>query len=353
MRRIRFLLLLVVGSLVCAAVGYAAALTVTASSGAGPTTSRVPVTARVQLRRLSSSVVVRGDGRFADPAGVVLRVDAPVPIVTRTPIAVGGLVESGAVLVEVAGRPVIALPGRLPAYRDLAVGDTGPDVVQLKVALAGLGYDAGDPADDTYTRQTAAAVDELYRRLGYQPPDHRRLPMSEVAFVTTLPRRLDRFPARVGALLPKSPVQLSGTRLVLTVDLTTAEVRLLRAGMRAVVDLPGARSVTGHLGVVRRTTAGGETTVLPPPLNATAQRSLQGADVRVTVPLRSTSGKALLVPLAALSTDAGGVVRVERLAKDGVIRTVTVQVGLSAGGYAEVRPRSGELSAGDRVVVGR
>ena len=86
--------------------------------------------------------------------------------------------------------------------------------------------------------------------------------MSEVAFVTTLPRRLDRFPARVGALLPKSPVQLSGTRLVLTVDLTTAEVRLLRAGMRAVVDLPGARSVTGHLGAVRRTTAGGETTVL-------------------------------------------------------------------------------------------
>ena len=93
--------------------------------------------------------------------------------------------------------------------------------------------------------------------------------------------------------------------------------------------------------------------MLLPSLDETARRSLQGADVRVTVPLQSTSGKALLVPLAALSTDARGVVRVERVAKDGSTRTLTVRVGLSAGGYAEVRSRSGDLSAGDRVVVGR
>jgi hypothetical protein len=154
-------------------------------------------------------------------------------------------------------------------------------------------------------------------------------------------------------LLPKAPVQLSGTRLVLRVDLTTADVRLVRAGMPAVVDLPSGRKVTGHLGAVRRTTAGGDTIVLLPPLDDAVRRSLEGADVRVTVPLQSTSGKALLVPLAALSTDASGVVRVERVAKDGTTRTITVRVGLSAGGYAEVRARSGELSPGDRVVVGR
>ncbi len=372
MRRLRFLLLLVVGSLVCAAVGYGAALTVASSSGAGGTPSRAPVTARVEFRRLSSSVIVRGDGRFADPAAAVLRVDAPVPVVTRTPIPVGGLVRAGDVLVEVTGRPVIALPGRLPAYRDLVVGDTGPDVAQLKQALVGLGYDAGAP-DDTFTHQTAAAVAALYERLGYRPAtaadlttsgaepvagssggrSSAVLPMSEVAYVPTLPRRLDRFPARVGGLLPRSPVQLSGTRLVLRVDLTTADVRLLRAGMRAVVDLPGGKKVTGHLGAVRRTATGGGTTVLLPPLDETARRSLQGADVRVTVPLQSTSGKALLVPLAALSTDARGVVRVERVTKGGTTQTITVRVGLSAGGYAEVRTRSGELSAGDRVVVGR
>ena len=76
-------------------------------------------------------------------------------------------------LVEVTGRPVIALAGRLPAYRDLAVGDTGPDVVQLKSALAGLGFDAGDP--DDATRSDAAAVAALYDRLGYRARYRRRL----------------------------------------------------------------------------------------------------------------------------------------------------------------------------------
>jgi hypothetical protein len=361
MRRLRLLLLLVVGSLLCAGAGYGAALTVASSPDSGRPPPAGPVTARVQYRRLTSSVILRGDGRFADPAVVPLRIDAAVPVVTRTPIPVGGLVEAGEVLVEVTGRPVIALPGVLPAYRNLVVGDIGPDVAQVKAALAGLGYDAGEP-DDVYTRQTAAAVAALYRRLGYRPAtapgstghgQAAALPMSEVAFVPTLPRRLDRFPAKVGGLLPKAPLQLSGTRLLLQVDLTAADVHLLHAGMPARVQLPGGRSVTGHLGAVRRTTAGGDTTVLLPAIDSRDRGSLPGADVKVTVPLTSTSGKALLVPLAALSTDASGVVRVERVAKGGVTRAVTVRVGLSAGGYAVVRPRSGELAAGDRVVVGR
>jgi hypothetical protein len=144
---------------------------------------------------------------------------------------------------------------------------------------------------------------------------------------------------------------------VLHVGLTTADVHVLHAGLRAVVQLPGGRNLDGHLGAVRRTATGGDTTVLLPALDPAVQRSLQGADVKVTVPLTSTAGKALLVPLAALSTDASGVVRVERVAKDGSTRAVTVRVGLSAGGYAVVRPQSGAergvLSAGDRVVVGR
>jgi hypothetical protein len=354
MRRIRFLLLLVAGSVVCTGVGYAAALTLASPSDARRPAPTQPVTARVELRRLTSSVILRGDGGFADPFDAVLRVSAPVPVVTRTPVPAGGPVSAGTVLVEVAGRPVIALPGLLPAYRDLAVGDSGPDVTQLKLALAGLGLDAGEPGD-TVTRQTAVAVGMLYRRLGYRPPAAATgvLPMSEVAFVPTLPRRLDRLPARVGSLLPKTPVRLSGTRLLLRVELTAADVRLLRAGMSADVQLPGGRTVTGHLGAVRRTTAGGDTTVILPSLSPVAMRTLRHADVKVTVPLSSTAGKVLVVPLAALSTDARGVVRVERVADDGATRVVTVHVGLSAGGYAQVRTRAGALSAGDRVVVGR
>ena len=72
------------------------------------------------------------------------------------------------------------------------------------------------------------------------------------------------------------------------------------------------------------------------------------------MPLQSTSGKALLVPLAALSTDARGVVRVERVAQDGCHTGPSPCTwACPPGGYAEVPPASGTLAAGDRVVVGR
>ena len=60
----------------------------------------------------------------------------------------------------------------------------------------------------------------------------------------------------------------------------------------------------------------------------------------------------LAVPLAALSTDAAGTVRVVRVASDGSSETVEVEMGLSAEGYVEVSADRDDLAAGDRVVVG-
>ena len=227
MRRLRFLLLLVVGSLVCAALGYGAALTRASSSGAdAAAVPAAPVTARVELRRLS----LLGDRRAVtdgSPTRPRSRSGstAPVPVVTRTPIPVGGRSGAGDVLVEVTGRPVIALPGRLPAYRDLVVGDTGPDVVQLEAGARRARATTPVSRPTPSPQQTAAAVAALYDALGYRPataagPDRRRyvvrhaprrdvvdtavLPMSEVAYVPTLPRRLDRFRARVGSAAPEA-----------------------------------------------------------------------------------------------------------------------------------------------------
>ena len=52
-------------------------------------------------------------------------------------------------LIEVNGRPVLALQGDAPMYRTLRPGDTGDDVRQLELALARLGFDPG-PVDGTY-----------------------------------------------------------------------------------------------------------------------------------------------------------------------------------------------------------
>lgn len=377
MRRFRSLLLITAGSLACAGLGYAAALTMAPSTGRDAPPPTGPVTAAVELRKITSAVVVRGDANFSDPVPLVVRTTAPLPIVTAAPRHRGTTVRAGEVVLEVAGRPVIALTGALPAYRDLAPGDVGPDVAQLEQALARIGLDPGD-VDDEFTTYTSAAVADLYERLGYPAPtagtigsapdgaageeattgaaaadaDEVVLPMSEVTYVPSLPRRVDRAPARLGKPLPRAPMLLSGSELVVSIGLTTADQEVLEAGMPVVIDVPGGAEVRGRLGAVTGTETGARTSVRLPGLTDPQQRALQGANVKVTVPLESTRGKVLVVPLAALSTDAAGTARVVRVDPDGSTSTVRVEVGLSAEGYVEVRVVDGELADGDRVVVG-
>jgi hypothetical protein len=376
MRRFRSLILVVLGSLVCAALGYAAALTMAPSTGddaAAPPTGSV--TADVEQRRLTSAVVTRGDANFSDPVELVVRTAAPLPIVTRSPKSLGDSVKAGEVVLEVAGRPVIALPGSLPAYRDLRSGDVGPDVAQLEAALMAVGLDPGD-VDDEFTGYTMDAVENLYVRLGYEPATSAAapvagaggeagdgaggeaaaaeslLPMSEVTYVPTLPRRVDRSPARRGRPLPKVPMLLSGSELVVSIGLTTADKEVLRSGMPAIVGVPGQRDIRGRLGAVTTTATGARTSVRLPDVSEQQVKDLQGANVKVTVPLESTKGKVLVVPLAALSTDATGTARVVRVDSDGSSEAVEVEIGLSAEGYVEVRADRDDLVEGDRVVVG-
>ena len=80
---------------------------------------------------------------------------------------------------------------------------------------------------------------------------------------------------------------------------------------------------------------------------------LKGENVRVTIPVQSTAGEVLAVPLAALSAGPGGEARVEVQRSDGDVERVEVEVGLSAGGFAEVRTPDNSLKEGDQVVVGQ
>jgi hypothetical protein len=80
---------------------------------------------------------------------------------------------------------------------------------------------------------------------------------------------------------------------------------------------------------------------------------LIGLNLQVTIPISSTEGEVLAVPIAALSAGADGSTRIQVEEADGTVRFVHVAVGLRAQGYAEVRPVADErLEEGDRVVVG-
>ncbi|WP_395725262.1 peptidoglycan-binding protein [Nakamurella sp.] len=169
----RAILIVAIVAVVMATGGFLAATLIVspedAAARAAPPAAR-PVTVAVESKRLESTVVTRGDIAFSESVDVKLTAaTGTTAVVTGRLPQVGQDVTAGTVVVEVTGRPVIALSGPIPAYRTLTGGATGPDVTQLETTLAGMGFDPG-PQDGRYDAATAAAVTALYGSLQYAPP---------------------------------------------------------------------------------------------------------------------------------------------------------------------------------------
>jgi hypothetical protein len=385
------------------------------------------VTVPVERRVLESQIVTRGDASYTGAVKVELGLTGleTAAVVTGQVPSVGDTVNKGDVLLEVVGRPVIALPGDLPMYRSLRPGMSGPDVEQLEKALDELGFDPGN-VDDKYTNSTGLAVAALFEKAGYEAPavdaeiqeqlkqaneavrlaedevataqaalnggldegpdnsaaraelDRAKqrlaeaqrdrdvvaaqagtpLPSSEAVFLTKLPRRVDEVNVKRGGEVDGAVMSVSGTDLAVTAAVDAAGGELLEKGMPAVLELPTGDEVMASITKIREPSGDdGEYTVVITPEELTKEQveALRGANVRVTIPVESTDGEVLAVPLAALTAGPGGETRVEvqRGAAGGAtsFELVEVEVGLTAGGYAEITPVDGSLDEGDLVVV--
>lgn len=481
-----------------------------------------PITVPVESRELSNDVTIRGDVVFDDAADVRVETSdlGERAVVTGQVPEVGATFDAGSVALEIAGRPVIVLPGGLPTYRTLRVGVSGPDVVQLKQALGQLGIDAGDPASDAYDAATARGVEALYQRAGYAAPapsdeeaealsaaeqgvrsaqaevtaaetalatagrggsaagdvaqadaDVRQaerardvaratladreaacgaptpspevdcssagllqarnavadaedavgvaaarraqldaapdtsgeqasltsarqsltdaqkalteaqeavitvLPASEVVYLETLPRRVDAVSVQRGGTVDGTVMSVSGAKLEVVASAAKADAALLEVGATGTVvagDLEVPVTVTelrtddssggsggsgddqgGEDGSGSGSGAGRTTVVLTPDdLTPEQVAELQGSNVRVTIPVSSTGGAVLAVPLAALTAGPGGESRVELMGDDDATELVEVETGLAAGGYVEVTGVDRDLAEGDLVVIG-
>ena len=138
-----------------------------ASQRAAPTASLITVP--VEKRKLESTLTIAGQINYVAPTPV--RLAGAVggggdrQVVTRLPAADTEVVEGG-VLLEVSGRPVFAMRGDLPMYRQLVPGSTGPDITQLETSLSTLGFSPG-AVDNIYDSGTEAALDAFYTSKGY------------------------------------------------------------------------------------------------------------------------------------------------------------------------------------------
>jgi peptidoglycan hydrolase-like protein with peptidoglycan-binding domain len=431
------------------------------------------ITVPVELRLLETQVVTRGDVAFAGATEIELEVGelATDPVVTGQVPERGDELDEGEPLLEVVGRPVLALEGELPMYRSLRPGVSGPDVTQLKETLRRLNlYPGAD--DDRYTADTGRAVAQLFQRAGYDPPaagedaaaelaaardfvdaaedqldaakdalaaagagpseseriaaQHRvdvaerqlddaratgdrgaiadaevelamakadqdalldppdisaeraardaaqlelrrardalqdaqqaagtPLPASEVYYLPSLPRRVDDVQVGRGDVAEGAVMSVSGAELEITAEVGDSDRQLLDEEMEVILDLPTGEA-TGTITELRAAegegASGYEVVITPEELTTEQVDEVRSSNVRVTIPVGSTEGEVLAVPLAALTAGPGGESRVE-VQRDGQTELVEVTVGLVAEGYAEVTP-DGSLDAGDLVVVG-
>lgn len=132
------------------------------------------LTAPVARQVLAATLVTRGTVTASTTIQVTPEAGqqsgAAAQVVTGVRKHAGDRIKPGDVLVEVSGRPVIALQGATPAYRDLRPDDDGKDVSELQKALKQLGYASGSDADGHFGPGTKQAVTDLYQHLGYDVP---------------------------------------------------------------------------------------------------------------------------------------------------------------------------------------
>jgi hypothetical protein len=145
-----------------------------------------PILVPVESRVLSSDVVTRGTVRFGLPQPISIapsRVKGGAGLIATLPRPNAGFSE-GEVILSISGRPVFVLRGATPAHRDMSPGTSGGDVHQLEEALERLGFNPGT-VDGIYDQKTAAAVERLYRKAGWDPFGPTR---EQLAAVLTLER---------------------------------------------------------------------------------------------------------------------------------------------------------------------
>lgn len=196
-----------------------------------------------------------------------------------------------------------------------------------------------------------------------------------MVFIPTAPARVQAAVASLGPIGTPTPgggggggssvdasslVTLAAGDLVVSTAVRAGDEGLVRVGMPVeLLDETTNTKYPGKLSTIADTpttdasgTLSRAATVTP---DAPLPAGLAGTNLRVTITAAASDGEVLVVPLAAVSSNAAGATRVSVLpagAKDPV--DVPVTVGISADGFVAVTPADpAGLKAGDLVVVGR
>jgi peptidoglycan hydrolase-like protein with peptidoglycan-binding domain len=352
-----------------------------------------PVVDRKLSQELDLSGTIEPTGSYDVSFGAV-SVPGAQPEITQRPAAAGTVVSAGSVLAQIAGRPVFALQGTTPMYRDLAPGDSGPDVAQLQQDLSALGFPSAD-APGMYGPGTQAAMRAFYEHAGYVPPAGTArpgkpaipplvVPQAEVIFIPDLPAVIESSSLQLGQQVTNPGLVLGTGSLQAVLPLSQGQLALISRGDSAHLIVTGpsgftVASTTGRVSTVTASTQQPAASSSPdagpgssggssssgsssggsgggssgPAADVTANElrdGLIGDSVDAEIVISSSPGPVLAVPVAAPFTLPDGNTAVT------VIRgrhrvTVDVTTGTAVGGYVPVHPVHGKLAAGEQVLT--
>lgn len=326
--------------------------------------AKLTSTKQVTRQDLSSQTEVNGTLGYAGDYSVVNQAQGTV---TSLP-AVGQVISQGQVLYRVNDSPVVLLEGSTPAYRNLSLGMTGPDVAQLNADLVALGYATSSElpsGTDTFTYWTLVGVEGLQATLGETA--NGTLSLGQAVFLPAA-ARITTVSSTLGTPVGPGQTVMTGTATArqVSINLDAALQSEVKAGDRVTVVLPNNRTTPGvisSVGTVATSSSsssgsgpgssGSSTptiTVLVAPTDPAATGSWDQAPVTVSITTARMTN-VLVVPIDALLAQPGRGYAVEVAGRDGVRHLVSVSLGLFDDADGLVAVSGSGLSAGQRVVV--
>ena len=181
------------------------------------------------------------------------------------------------------------------------------------------------------------------------------VPIDEIVFIPSFPVRVEEINAKIGDAASGPVIVVTNNHLAIDSSLPLAEAPLVKPGMKVAIDEPDlglqATGVVSRVAETPGTDGADGYHVYFEVLVDETQVKLEGFSLRLTIPVESTGGSVMVVPISALFLAADGTSRVQ-VDKDGKLEFLEVKPGLSADGFVEVTPVDGTLSAGQLVLVG-
>ena len=354
-----------VGGLAAAAVAGAVAAVAVIGGAPAPAAPAAPPVATVRVTRTSlvTTMLTAGTLGYAATSPVVNQLAGTFTQIPRP----GRRITAGGTLFRVDDLPVVLMTGRVPAWRPMLPGITGPDIAQLDRNLIALGYATGlfSTPGDVFTAATSLAVERWQQAVGL--PVTGQVELGRVLFLPgrVLVGSLDVAPGDP-ASAGQVPYEVTTATRVVTVPLDPGNAPRVTLGERVRIVLPSGAVTPGVItaigppapaggsgGSPGSATGGSQQAAAATVLTVTPLhpwRTGKGPDVPVQVSLTTQSANGVLaVPVSALLALQGGGYGLEVAGPSGAHHLVAVRTGIFAGSMVQVSGAG--IAAGTRVVV--